>query len=1022
VTGSRRSSERHLLLCGPFPALEPRLFEEIELLQRADPLRAVTIVVASNLLGVHLRRRYVEWREARGLAPAHGGLMFSTLASFAEQAAGPGPPPLPAFGEFAILSDALARLPEARAFGDLAGRPAVVPSHEATIRDLADSDVAPKSLRAIVAASAPPGRRVLLGAVARLYEAVDRGTAGHETPWRVFRRAAAAKPSSADPVLLYGFYDATGVQKAYLEAIATRRPIRALVPRPPGRYGEFADAFLGWLAERLGTSAEAVDPEDCALADFHRRLGGAPGNGGPADGSVRLVSAASAAAERTEIAREILAASRDGVPLHAMGVIVRESNAWSGALARELARLGIPSFEYRAESAGSSTLGRAIRLWWELDERDFSREDVLAVFDLLGAAGTRDIGASARALARRAGIVRGAREWSEKLAGLANAPESGAEGRAAGALAGDCDRLISSARDWPLAALGWAQWSVEIARRLEILFAPDAVPAPLTCAAEALGPLADLGGEVGRDAAAHVFFGALDEQREMAGKLGKDGVFIGSAMAARGLTFPFVAVVDLVEREFPLPGRPDPLLFDAERRALAGLTGRPVPMKVAARPSEERQLFGMAAGSATERLVLTASRRDEALTRDRLPSPFFTDAERVANLGGAPPARATGLGAPVSEGPPVSEAEAHDRALTKWGAPTVAEVSAPFARALARQDLLRSPRWTAFEGRLGPEAREALAPHRPSAVASLSASRVAMFAACPYRYFLRNVQRLKEWEEPEREAELDPRSLGNAFHDAARRLVAAASKWPLTADDAERLATVCAEEALVRHEAEHAPIVPGLIREISLRRLEALLHAWLRHEAARGDGLRPVAAERPVGSREAPFVVDAGEFSVRFTGSIDRVDEDSDRRPARVIDYKVKLAPGFRKAFGEGRIAGGEAVQLPIYSLAAGGDVASEYLVLQAGNAGAPSVETIGFSPDETREAVGSLRTFLAGMEAAIGSGAFAPRVETRLRKDPCAFCECADVCGPGHEDRFRAKDDDPDPDARALRALRDLP
>jgi hypothetical protein len=1018
VTGPRRASGIHRLLCGPFPALEPGLFAEIADLQRADPLREVTVVVTSNLLGVHLRRRYVEWRESQALSAAHGGLLFSTLADFADRTAGPGPPPLPSFGEFAILSEALARLPEARAFGDLAGRPELIPSLEATIRDLADADVAPKAFRSFVETSAPPGRRVLLGAVARLYEAMERGAAGHETPWKLFRRAASAKPPSSEPVVLYGFYDATGVQKMFLEAIARRRPVAAFVPRPPGRYGEFAGSFVEWLAGVLGIAAESADPPESALARFHRRLGGAGAGNEPPGGGVRLVSAASAASERTEIAREILDAEREGFPLHRIGVIVRESSAWSAALARELTRLGIPNFEYRAESAASSTLGRAVRLWWELEERDFSREDVLAVFDLLGASGVRDPSISGRSLARRAGIVRGAREWTEKLASFAAAPESGAEGRAARVFGDDCGRLITSASDWPISALGWSAWAAEIARRLELLFAPEDVPSPLASAAEALGALADLGGAVERDAAAHVFFGALDEQREMEGRLGLDGVFIGSAMAARGLTFPFTAVVDLVEREFPVPGRPDPLLFDGERRALAAHAQRPVPLKVALRPSEERQLFGIAAGAATERLVLTASRRDEALTRDRLPSPFFIDAERAAGS----PTRSTAMGIPVSGGPPVSEAEALDRALSEWGAPTVAAVSPPLARALSRQDLLRTPGWTAFEGKLGPDARAALALHRPSALPSLSASRVSMFAACAYRYFLRNVQRLKEWEEPDRAAELDPRALGNAFHDAARRVVAAAAAWPPTADEAGELARVCSEQALARHESEKAPIVPGLMRDISRRRLETLLRAWLRHEASRHDGLRPAGAEVPLGSREAPFVLDAGGFPVRFTGSIDRVDEDRERRPARVIDYKVKLAPGFQKSFGDGRIAGGEAVQLPIYSLAAGGDVSSEYLVLQAGNADSPTIEPVTFSRDETREAIDQLRTFLAGMEAAVASGTFPPRVETRLRRDPCTFCECADVCGPGHDERYRGKDGDPAPEARALRALRELP
>src|SRR5439155_26855246 len=135
-------------------------------------------------------------------------------------------------------------------------------------------------------------------------------------------------------------------------------------------------------------------------------------------------------------------------------------------------------------------------------------------------------------------------------------------------------------------ALSWESWADEISGRMERLFEPEAVPGPLVSAAESLRALEALGGEVERESAFHVFFGALDEQRETSGRLGVDGVFIGTAMAARGLSFSTTIVAGLVERDFPLPGRPDPLLFDGERQDLATRSGRPVPLKVAPRSAE----------------------------------------------------------------------------------------------------------------------------------------------------------------------------------------------------------------------------------------------------------------------------------------------------------------------------------------------------------------------------------------------------------------------------------------------------
>jgi RecB family exonuclease len=421
--------------------------------------------------------------------------------------------------------------------------------------------------------------------------------------------------------------------------------------------------------------------------------------------------------------------------------------------------------------------------------------------------------------------------------------------------------------------------------------------------------------------------------------------------------------------------------------------------------------------------VLTASRRDEALTRDCLPSPFFVEAERAASgHANGSLTRVTSLGTPVTAGPSVSEGEAYDRALERSGPATVAAVHPSLARALARQELAHAPRWTPFEGKLGAAARPALVRHRPSAVASLSASKVEMFATCSYRYFLRCVQGLREWEEPDRVAELDPLALGTVFHDAARRIVASAVAWPPSPDEAGTLAGLASEEALAHHESGTGPIVPLLVRDISRRRIEALVRGWLGYETARRDGLRPSAAELVFG-KDAPFVVEAGGVPIRFSGSIDRLDVDREGRPARVVDYKVKAAAVFKNVFGEeGRIVGGEAAQLPVYALATGGPVAAEYVFLMAGNAESPRIEPVSFTPEQMQEAIAQLRTFLSGMEAAITSGTFLPRTAARLRKEPCAFCEFTAVCGPGHIDRYAAKENDSSDDARSLRALRELP
>ena len=70
-----------------------------------------------------------------------------------------------------------------------------------------------------------------------------------------------------------------------------------------------------------------------------------------------------------------------------------------------------------------------------------------------------------------------------------------------------------------------------------------------------------------------------------------------------------------------------PILLDEERRRI----GKPprLPFKML-RGEEEKLLFDMAARSATRRLVLMASRLDEASDRERIASEFFLRAASAA--------------------------------------------------------------------------------------------------------------------------------------------------------------------------------------------------------------------------------------------------------------------------------------------------------------------------------------------------------------------------------------------------------
>ena len=62
---------------------------------------------------------------------------------------------------------------------------------------------------------------------------------------------------------------------------------------------------------------------------------------------------------------------------------------------------------------------------------------------------------------------------------------------------------------------------------------------------------------------------ALDGEREPGGQFQGGSVFVGDVMGARGLSFPFVAVLGLVEKNFPRVISEDPLLLDDERAQIS---------------------------------------------------------------------------------------------------------------------------------------------------------------------------------------------------------------------------------------------------------------------------------------------------------------------------------------------------------------------------------------------------------------------------------------------------------------------
>lgn len=1073
----------HRLLSGPFSALAEELFESIGRLQAEDPFRRVAVVVSSNYLAVDLRRRLAERIADARRRAGHANVRFSTFLDVAREVAGdaagkPAPPGI----LFAAVAAAVGAVPAVEPFRGLRHRPGFLRAVEATVRDLRDADVSVREFSKW-AATFPTSRRESLEALAGVYADVSRRLEPFADDVAVFReaiRSAGANPSN-EPLLVFGFYDLTGIQRDLVASLAQARPLEVFLPKFEGDLGRFAEGTREFLEGILGPRQEAAPVTvTSAKSDWFSRFAGTDTGAKlplPPDGSIRLVSAADDTDEAREVAREVLRSHADGIPLGRTAVILRQEEADGPRILAELARAGIPAFRLVGEANSESPAGRAIRYWLQLEEEGFRREDVLDVLELVETVRGGSNSALFRKLASQAGIVRGIEDWdrgterltrarpeddeeeAEKRSGSAARTASGRE--AAEKLARAWSALRESATGWSDEPLSWARWAEELRGRIARLFSPQEPPELISTAADSIASLDSAGQLVGKQVALETFLSALERQRVPGGRLGRDGVAVLSAMSARGLSFDHVLVPGLVERKFPALARPDPLLSDEERNDVARATSRPLAEKVFPRPDEERLLFAACADAARRRLTLLSARRDASLDRERTPSQFFTRAvdafegrpvETRDYSGDRRPAalRATKLGAHGDERPALNATEARLRTLRVHGAATLALTFPPLARAREAARLRARREYGPFEGRIrDPELLAGVAERLSQN--PLSPSAIETFAKCPYRFFFQRVLRVRAFDEASERGEVDDLGRGSLFHDAARRIAwerRGVAFRSLGAREAAEPSRRHAAEALAAWEEENGyGLGPALVRELTEARLVEELEAWLRHERENPGVFAPAGAEVRFGPRrwaavedpelstDEPLVCETPDGRMVLAGRIDLVAVGESGTLLRVTDFKVprNLATARRieKAADEkGQfVFAGELSQLPVYGLfaaetlsGAGGfpeRIRAEYLYVGPSRSGGPvEVVPVGFDVEPRGGLLEGFQNVLSTIEAALREGVFRPRTKGFVSKEPCLFCDYKPICGPGHVKRYARKEDDRDPGVVALAGL----
>ena len=658
------------------------------------------------------------------------------------------------------------------------------------------------------------------------------------------------------------------------------------------------------------------------------------------------------------------------------------------------------------------------------------------------------------AISRDAGIVSGLGRWRVGLQSHAQAERAAAadepagdrgERRRRGAAEAEALLAVVEALATTLEGLAgessWPEWS----RRLEAVFDTwvgrerdrDAV-------AEVLADLAGLASVSPRSAwreVEAVLEARFEWERLPLGPLASGGIHVGALDAMAGLPFRVVAIPGLVEGGYPGVLRPDPFLLDAEREALAASAAAPAvprartrgqlslfdhqegaapaagaPQRLATtqdRLLEARRMFHRALGQATERLILSYPRADPRTGRERLPSLFLVAA--ASALEGRP-VGAADLDALVGEDDldalPLEDAldaSERDRIRVRRGGDEAAEAIAGgslFFRG-ARQALRArwSNRLTAYDGLVAfpaehPEAARFAAEIRPrldpiSSGWPLSASRLATFAQCGFRYLLQHVIGLDAVLEPEERRRLEPLERGSLFHAVAERFLRERrdrAELPVrdSAETRRRLMEM-ADEALDSLVAGSPPRFTMLWQRERSRFRDGL-GSWLEREAAGANRATPAHFEvafglsREVGSAEPhmaePLVVDLGDGrTLRVSGRIDRID----RRPDGTLvlrDYKTGRAP----RDDGGMFRGGRQLQIPFYVLAAA-RIFPDQPVVEAFLDFVDGGRQVSFDPERVRGR--EFQDLLRGLVDAIAEGSFVQEPTA------CDWCDFTAVCGP---------------------------
>lgn len=740
---------------------------------------------------------------------------------------------------------------------------------------------------------------------------------------------------------------------------------------------------------------------------------------GEPDGKFEFFSAPGEGLEAAEIARRILRLAREGVAFDQVAIFLRNPERYQPMIEDALRRADIPSHftrgTARPDPAGRAFLSLLACAGENLSASRFAEYMSLGQVpqftqpvEWVGTEEEETVNQPApeadRPTPRRweqylvdAAVIGGRDRWERRLLGLEAEWALNEEGNAERLtqlrnLREFALPLIDALAALPRAAT-WGDWLIalgNLARRA--LRGPDGVLATLA----EFEPMSDVG-PVTLEEVIEVLSDRLRFLRNETAARRWGRVFVGSIDEARGREFAVVFLPGLAEGLFPQRLTEDPLLLDEFRRVLDEY----LPLKED-RVHQERQRLHLAVAAARDRLIASYPRMEVAEARPRVPSFYALELPR-AIYGAVPelntfereareaaPARLN-WPAPKASADAIDDAEYDLTAIAARSAQHVLKVSETAARSLRARWYRWNRKWWPADGLIATDdaSLAALANERLTA-RNWSPSSLEKFSACPYKFALHGIYRLRARDEAAPLEQLDPMTRGSLFHAVQFSLnkdLQAAGMLPVTVEHLpEAMARL--EAALLRVAGEFseklAPAIPR-VWESEIDGLRTDLRGWLHFTATNEFDWTPVEFELPFEEQLA---------EVRLHGRIDVVEARGDLR--RVTDYKTGKAPETIPRW----TGGGKHLQPLLYALAVeqklSAIVESGRLMYATQRGG---YTTVQIALDD--RARGVLCKLLGDIDGMLTSG-FLPPVPD---KGACEICDYRVVCGPYEERRLDKKD-----------------